>query len=143
VQGGQRSLSFNYGANGFTSEIRDQLGRTVQYTYTAQNRVETAIAPDGGLTRYTYVDDTEFPNFSACSNVPGGVRLKTIQMPGQTQVQALYYGPGRRVLREMLPNGEEMRFSYKVTGACVTHVSNPATACTGPSCPSDDSWESF
>jgi RHS repeat-associated protein len=143
VQGGQRSLAFIYGGgNGFVSQVRDGLGRTVDFTYNAQNRLDTVTAPDGGVTRYTYVDDSEFPAMPACNSTPGGVRLKTIQRPGQTQLQTLFYGPGRRVLRETLPNGEENRFSYSVVGACVTHVSNPTVACTA-NCPTVDSWENF
>jgi len=142
VQGGQRSLSFTYGANGFVSQVKDQIGRTVSYTYNAQSRLDTVTAADGKISRYTYVDDSEFPTTPACTSVPGGVRLKTIQRAGQAGVQTLFYGPGHRVLRETLPNGEENRFSYTVVGACVTHVSNPNVACAA-NCPNVDSWDNF
>jgi RHS repeat-associated protein len=97
---------------------------------------------DGGVTRYTYVDDTEFPATAACQNVLGGDRIKTIQRPGKTAVQTLFYGPGRRVLREVLEDGTENRFSYKVVGACVTNVADPTVKCTA-NCPDTDSWDNF
>jgi len=37
----------------------------------------------------------------------------------------------------------ELRFQYKVVGACVTHVNNPGVRCTGPDCPDTDSWENY
>jgi RHS repeat-associated protein len=136
-----RALQFSYGANNFISEVRDPLGRSVRYSYNAANRIETITDAQGGVERYTYVDDTEFPS-SACSAVTGGSRIKTIQRPGKSEVQELFYGPGRRVLRERLEDGSENRFSYKLAGACVTHVSSPAVKCT-TGCPTEDSWENF
>jgi RHS repeat-associated protein len=142
IQSGQRSLAFAYGGNGFVRQVTDPIGRNVAYTYTAQNRLETVSDADGKITRYSYVDDTEFPGTAACPLVPAGVRLKTVQRAGQTQVQTLFYGPGHRVLRETLANGEENRFSYTVSGACVTHISNAAVRCTA-NCPNVDSWDNF
>jgi len=142
VQAVQRSLAFAYGANGFVSEVTDQIGRKVKYAYNAQNVLQTVTLPDNETIQYTYVDDSEFAPVPACPAPPMGVRLKTIRMPGQSSSQVLFYGPGKRVLRETLPNGEELKFSYKVTGACVTHASNPTVACT-VNCPTEDSWDNF
>ena len=143
ITNGARNLTFSYGANGFVSEVRDGIDRTVSYTYSAANVIETVTQPDNGVTRYSYVNDSEFAASPVCANPTGGTRLKTIQRPGETAVQTLYYGPGKRVLRETLPGGEEMRFSYTVTGACVTHTATPNTICTGPACPTVDSWDNF
>jgi RHS repeat-associated protein len=141
VQGRQRSLAFSYGPNAFISTVTDGIGRSVGYTYNGQGRLSSVTAPDGGLTNYTYVNDSEFPA-TACAAIPGGERLKTIQRPGQTAVQTLFYGPGRRVLREVLEDGSENKFDYKLTGGCVTHISTPTVACTA-NCPDTDSWENF
>ncbi len=141
VQGGQRTLQFNYGPNGFVSAVNDPLGRTIAYSYNAQNQIASVTAPDNGVTSYTYANDLEFPG-TVCPSIPGGLRLKTIQRPGQTALQTLFYGPGRRVLRETLEDGSESKFSYSVVGACVTHVSNPSVKCT-VNCPSVDSWDNF
>ena len=142
MQGGQRTLKFSYGSNGFVSEVRDPLERTITYSYNAQSRIASVTAPDNGVTSYTYADDSEFPATAACPSIPGGLRLKTLQRPGQTALQTLFYGPGRRILRETLEDGSESKFSYTVVGACVTNVSNPSVKCT-VNCPSVDSWDNF
>jgi RHS repeat-associated protein len=139
-----RRVSMTYGGNGFVSEIRDSAGRTMRYTYTADNRLETSTDADGRLTRYTYVGDEEFTVPPVCGSQPSfGRRLKTISYPGRPNPTENFYGPGRRVLRQVGFDGREHRFDYQVTGACVTHVSSPDTVCEGPQCPSVDSWENF
>ncbi len=139
-----RRVSMTYGGNGFVSEIRDSAGRTMRYTYTADNHLETVTDADGLVTRYTYVGDEEFTVPPACPPQPSfGRRLKTIAYPGRPNPTENFYGPGRRVLRQMGFDGREHRFDYDVTGACVTHVSSPDTICEGPHCPSVDSWENF
>lgn len=142
VQGPDRGLTFAYGPNGFVSEVTDAVGRKVKYAYNAQNVLETVTLPDNETVQYTYVGDSEFAPIPACPAPPAGLRVKTIKMPGQTALQQLHYGPSRRALREVLPNGEEVRFRYRVTGACITHVSNPSVPCS-VNCPTEDSWENF
>src|SRR5262249_26372249 len=142
LQSGERSLSFTYGGNGFISQIRDGVGRTVNYAYNAQNRLASVTAPDGGVTSYTYVDDTEFPATAACAGIPGGQRIKTISRPGFPQPTTIVYGPGHRVLKETFPDGTESNFGYTVVGACVTHISNPTVQCTA-NCPNVDSLANF
>jgi RHS repeat-associated protein len=139
-----RNVSMSYGSNGFVSEMRDSAERAVSFTYTASNRIATVTDPDGRATRYTYVGDSEFSIPVACGVQPSfGERLKTITYPGRPVPTENFYGPGRRVLRQTGYDGREYRFSYKVTGACVTNVSSPNTVCTGVGCPDSDSWENF
>lgn len=133
----ERSISLSYGANGFVSEITDPLGRKIKYTYNGQDRLETVTNAEGGVTRYSYVDDNEF---AVCTSVPAGERLKSIQYPGQTGATVNHYGTGRRVLRQVLADGSELRFNYKVLGACVMHLSNPQQRCSA-NCPDTDSWD--
>ncbi len=140
----ERAVTMRYGTNGFVSEVRDPLDRLIGYGYNANGRIETVTDPDGGVTRYSYVDDTEFAQLPACPRgYVGGERIKTIQRPGQTALQSLDYGPAQRVLRETLEDGSQIRFAYTLQGACVTHVDNPALRCSAGNCPSVDSWENF
>ena len=140
---GGRGVTFTYGANGFVSEARDSAARTVKYTYNAQSRIETITDPENGVTRYTYVDDSEMAPPAACPNIAGGVRLKSLQRPGKTQTITQHHGPSRRVLRQTLEDGTELRFNYTVIGACVSHVSTPGVQCQGTGCPNVDSWDNF
>ena len=140
----ERGVSMTYGANGFVSQIRDTAGRTMQYTYTPDNRLEAVTDADDRVTRYTYVGDDEFAVPPVCGPQPSfGKRLKTILYPGRPDPTVNSYGPGRRVLRQVGYDGREYRFAYRVTGACVTHVSSPGAACAGGHCPNVDSWENF
>ena len=142
VQGGGGSLIYSYGANGYVSRVSDVVGRNVDFAYNGQDRISSVTAPDNKVTSYTYVDDSEFPTTAACTPTPAGLRLKTIQRPGQATPQTLFYGSGRRVLRETLEDGAENRFAYKLIGACVTHTSAPSVKCTA-NCPDTDSWDAF
>jgi RHS repeat-associated protein len=136
-----RSHSFSYGANGLVSEIRDSAARTMRFTYNAQRRIETVTDADDKVTRYTYVGDDEFPASSVCPQGTDGLRIKSIHYPGRATPTENYHGAGRRVLRQTGYDGLEHRFSYKLAGACVTHVDNPDVRCSGPHCPDTDSWE--
>ncbi len=143
IGAGNRVLTMTYGANGFVSKVTDPMGQFVQYSYTATDRIDTVTHIDGKSTKYTYVDDTEFPVYPACPAETGGVRIKTIRYPGRTGVTENFYGPAHRVLRQMRADGVESKLRYNVVGACVTNVSNPGAICTGPACPTVDSWENF
>ncbi len=139
-----RQVTMTYGANGFVSELRDTADRIVRLTYTASNRIESVTDPDGKVTRFTYVGDTEVPAAPTCAAAQDtdGERLKTILYPGKTAPTENFHGPSRRILRQVAPDGREFRIAYKVTGACVIHVSAPTVKCTG-NCPDVDSWENF
>lgn len=142
---GLRSLRFAYGANDFVSSVEDDIGRKVQYAYNADNRITHATAPDGGVTRYTYLDDTNQlvvqsgvqssavaaaqtaytlapPN--PCLGLPGNppqpYRINSITYPGKAKSNMMFYSKSGRVLREVLDDGQELTFAYKLTGACAT-----------------------
>jgi RHS repeat-associated protein len=137
-----RAVTASYGSNGFISEIKDPENRKTSYTYTASNRLETVTDPVGGVTRYTYVDDSEIPPDTICGAQPTlGERIKTITYPGRLSPTQNFYGVAKRVIRQIGYDGVETRFSYKVSGACVTNIASPGSRCTGPTCPDTDSWE--
>ena len=122
--------------------MTDSANRTMRFTYTAGNRIETITDADNKVTRYAYVGDNEIAADAVCPNQPtGGERIKTIHYPGKTNPTENFYGVGRRVIRQTLPDGRELRFNYKVTGACVTNVSTPGQLCSGPQCPTEDTWD--
>lgn len=137
-------------------------------------RLVSATTPEGTYT-YTYEDDppslrlgglsftdgggnaapisTESPT---CQNVRAGTRIKTIQLPGVQGVFTNYYGPSKRVLRQVWPDGTEIRFSYKVVGGCVPGLlsataqptegalisgGSNTTTCSGAGCIRTDSWD--
>jgi RHS repeat-associated protein len=107
----------------FITQIQDPLGRTVQYSYNANGRLETVTDPAGGVTRYTY--DTQG-------------RILTITDPRSIKFLENFYGPSGRVLRQVQADGGEWRFRYRVTGATVT-----GPGCPGIGCPTEDSWENL
>lgn len=142
IGGGQRAYSLSYGANGFVEQIRDPAGRALAFTYTGK-RIETLKDAEGGLTRFTYVGDTEFPAEPLCPQGTDGLRLKTIHYPGKATPTENFHGASRRVLKQVATDGKELRFEYQLTGACVTHIDQPGQICQGPHCPSVDSWDNF
>jgi len=122
VDDNARSLDFTY-TGSRVSEIRDPIGRTVQYTYNASGRLETVTDPNGGVTTYTY--DTEG-------------RILTITDARNIRYIENIYSPSGRVLRQLQADGGEWRTRYQLVGASVT-----GPGCPGASCPTVDSWENF
>jgi RHS repeat-associated protein len=140
----QRNVSMSYGANGFVAQMTDSAGRSMQFTYNADGRIDTRTDAEGKVTAYTYVGDDEIAPDPVCGpQVERGKRIKTVLYPGRPNPTENFYGVSRRVLRQIGYDGREFRFAYKVTGACVTHVNQPGVQCTGPQCPSEDSWHHF
>jgi RHS repeat-associated protein len=91
-----RALTFTYTA-GRISEIRDPIGRTVQYSYDGARRLETVTNPEGGITRYTY---------------DSAARILTITDPrGITYLTNEYDATGR-VVRQTQADGGVWRFQY-------------------------------
>ncbi|MES2536132.1 MAG: RHS repeat-associated core domain-containing protein [Pseudomonadota bacterium] len=136
-----RSISLTYGANGFVSGITDSASRSMQLTYNTSKRIETVTDADNRTTRYTYVDDNEIAPDPVCgAQSTRGERIKTILYPGKSSPTENFHGVGKRILRQIAADGRESRFSYHLTGACVTHQSNPGVRCTDASCPTEDNW---
>ncbi len=137
----ERAHTYTYGPNNLVERITDPAGREMRFTYNAQKRIETVTNADGGITRYTYVGDNEYPASPVCTQGTDGLRIKTIEYPGVATITENFHGTSRRVLRQISRLGET-RFAYQVTGACITHVSDPNKVCTA-NCPHEDSWEAF
>lgn len=137
----ERAHIYTYGPNNLVEKITDPAGREMRFTYNAQKRIETVTNADGGISRYTYVGDTEYPASPVCSQGTDGLRIKTIEEPGLATITENFHGSSRRVLRQTSSLGET-RFAYQVTGACITHVSDPSKVCTA-NCPHEDSWDAF
>lgn len=155
---GGRQLSFQYGTNGLVSEVRDDLGRRVLYSYNADNRIETVTAPDGGLTRYTYEDATKLAWADGvqvaavgyaiplppdpCASLPAvdrqQYRIKSITYPGKIAPIVMDYGGSGRVLRQVQEDGRELKFTYKLLGACSRAQGNLTSTLTNL-----ESWEQF
>ncbi|MCU7370607.1 hypothetical protein PEC18_06875 [Paucibacter sp. O1-1] len=142
----ERRITASYGGSGFIETLTDPEGRTERFSYTASKRLETVTDADGRVTRYSYVKDDDLPKDAACSfafRPEVGERLKSISYPGLSSPTENHYGSSRRILRQSTATGLEYRFSYKVGGACVTNVASPGQVCSGPNCPSEDSWENY
>src|SRR5262249_26011876 len=65
-EGGTRTVSYTYFANGTRQSVTDPDNLATSYTYDGQNRLATATT-NAGLTRYTYWPDDllktiEYPN---------------------------------------------------------------------------------
>jgi len=139
----ERNVIMSYGTNGFVSDLIDTANRKIHFTYTATNRLATVTDADGKVTSFTYVNDTEITPDPVCGPQPTmGERIKTVLFPGRAAVTENFYGSSRRILRQLRYDGLENRVAYKVTGACVTHVSNPGATCQ-IGCPEIDSWDNF
>lgn len=139
-----RTIQAIYSNNGFIAELRDPADRTTRYSYNANNRLESITDPEGKVTRYSYVGDDEIVPAPVCGTQPtGGERVKTVTYPGRPNPTENFYGSGRRVLRQVGYDGREFRFSYQLSGACVTNASNPAVLATGSNVPTVDSWENY
>lgn len=113
-------MSFSYGASGYVETVTDPLGRTLGFTYNA-DRLETYTDAEGGVTRFTYVGDSEYPADPLCPQDTDGLRIKTIHYPGKAAPTNNSHGPSRRVLRQTAPDGRTLDFDYELTGACVTN----------------------
>lgn len=125
----------------FLLEKIDPSGNLTAITRRAGHRIATMKDAEGGITRFTYVGDNEYPANALCPQGTDGLRLKTIHYPGKANPTENFHGASRRVLRQVGPDGRELRFEYRLTGACVTHISQPGQRCQGPQCPIVDSWD--
>ncbi len=122
VDSSGRAINFSYSGSRLI-QIQDPLGRTVQYTYNTNDRLETVTDPEGGVTTYTY---------------DSAGRILTITDARNITFIENFYGPSGRVLRQVQVDGGEWRFTYHLQGPIVT-----GPGCPGPSCPTEDSWENL
>ncbi len=99
-------------ASGRIKEIKDPLGRTVQYSYNSAGRLETVTDPAGGVTRYTY---------------DGNARILTITDPRGITYLTNEYDASGRVARQTQADGGVWLFRYAgPTGAPVgVNVTDP------------------
>ena len=111
-------------------QILDPLGRTIHYTYGANERLATVTDTEGGITRYTY---------DAANN------LTEIVDPRGIAYLRNFYGASGRVVRQILADGGEWRFRYQVAGAAITGpgcTQTPGVVVFPPgACPSEESWD--
>jgi RHS repeat-associated protein len=106
-----REILLTYSGNSIT-EIRDPMGRIVQYSYDANGRLASVTDPAGFVTRYTYD--------------PLGRILTITDGRGITFLTNEYYDDGGRVRRQIQANGV-WQFAYTVAGGAVskTAVTDP------------------
>jgi RHS repeat-associated protein len=113
--------TFDYDANGnLIRTILPTVGHEtpiVQYTYNAHGQLDTAIAPDGIVTKYVYYTDPTDPNNY-------GRLYQTVAdfgtEPNSLNITStLSYDELGRVLQITDPNGDSARFAYDENGQLV------------------------
>jgi RHS repeat-associated protein len=132
-------------------------------------RLVAAVTPEGSYS-YGYEDDPEYmrlgglgpagggagtptgqsmllPDHSSdtCQELRGGTRIVSFTRPGLDGSVQLVYGKGKRVLREIWPDGTILNFSYEIAGGCTAQPGVVPLSgerhprCQGASCPTEDS----
>jgi hypothetical protein len=89
----------------------------------------------------------QLPDHSAetCQEQRGGTRIVRFTRPGLSGAVQLIYGKGKRVLRELWPDGTILDFSYEIVGGCTARPGPIALEgerhprCQGADCPTSDS----
>jgi RHS repeat-associated protein len=103
-----RSLTFSYSGSGLTvQQVTDPIGRTVLYTYDANDRLSLVTDPLGHVTRYTY--DTEG-------------RLETVTDPRGNVTERNTYDSAGRVIQQVQADGGTFQLSYQVTAGSITQA---------------------
>ena len=117
-----RWITFGYGACGSATcitQVTDNIGRSVRYTYDASGRLTGAVNPAGGATTYTWApcaDDTTCTEMTAVTDPAGFQYLRNT------------YDANGRVASQTQADGGVYRFAYTLSaGAQVT-----ATTVTDP-----------
>ena len=101
---GGRTLSFTYNANNQISRVMDNSGRTVSYAYTGNN-LTTVTYPDNTTEKYTY--DTN------------GNMLTVVDRRTNTMVTN-QYDSNNRVFLQTYPDSTSYHFAYTLAGNVVT-----------------------
>ena len=132
-------------------------------------RLVAAVTPEGSYS-YDYEDDPEYmrlgglglagggagtptaqsmllPDHSSdtCQELRGGTRIVSFTRPGLDGPVQLVYGKGKRVLREIWPDGTILNFGYEIAGGCTARPGVVPLSgerhprCQGANCPTVDS----
>ncbi|MEV8508783.1 RHS repeat-associated core domain-containing protein [Actinoplanes sp. NPDC051475] len=117
-----RWLTFTYGACGpatCITQVTDNIGRSVRYTYDASGRLTTAVNPAGGATTYTW---------APCSDDTTCTEMTAVTDPAGIQYLRNTYDANGRVASQTQADGGIYRFAYTLSaGGLVT-----ATTITDP-----------
>jgi RHS repeat-associated protein len=124
-----RGMTLAYGPNGFVSRVTDHTGRKEDYEYTASNRVSKVTDALSRVTEYTYHTVPTYTNtyggtsVQACStDIPQDYQgLASIKYPESEQPTVNTYGTDR-IVRQLTSTGQEWKFAYRRTGACVVKL---------------------
>jgi RHS repeat-associated protein len=108
-----RSIEFTYDANDRITQAKDNLGRTVGYEYDTGGRLWKVTDVNGGVTEYTY---------------DGSHRMLTIKDPRNIVYLENEYDTAGRVIKQTQADGGEYEFDYTLNGSGTitqTDVTNP------------------
>src|SRR5262249_21144906 len=112
-----RFIDFSYNAQNFISQIKDNSGRTVTYSYNG-NYLQAVTDPDGKTTTYGWGQALQ----------SGLLRLvKVTNKRGIRELQNTYNTTTGRVLQQDAADGGSWHFNYTVSSGKVT-----ATVVTDP-----------
>ena len=112
-----RQLQFTYDAANRITSISDPIGRTVTYTYNPGGTLATVTDPEGGVTRYGYDAQNRM--------------AQMIDARGVTVFQNVFDANGR-VSQQTLADGGIMRFAYTLANPLVPTSPVQSTTVTDP-----------
>jgi RHS repeat-associated protein len=129
-----RGVSMGY-SGGFVSSITDHTGRRQSYEYTSAQRISKITDAQGRVTEHEYQDLPRYSNsyscqspceppvFTACESdiAPGWQGLSKIKYPSSDTPTQNTYGTDR-IVKQITSTGQEWKFSYRRSGACVAKV---------------------
>jgi RHS repeat-associated protein len=134
-----RGVTLTYGSNGFVSRVSDHTGRREDYEYTPANRVNKVIDALNRVTEYTYQTVPTYANTYGSTNVlacetdlpQDWQGLASIKYP-ESEVPTVNTYATDRIVKQTTSTGQEWKFSYRRTGACVVKLHDtPRTVAHG------------
>ena len=138
-----RGMSMTYGSNGFVSRITDHTGRRQDYEYeSGLARVNKITDAANRVTQYTYQSVKVYANswtngqsahsVSACEGeLPLDHRsIASIKYP-ESDNPTVNTISTDRILKQLTSTGQEWKFSYRRSGACVVKVLDPPESISG------------
>lgn len=106
-----RSLTFSYSGSDLTvQQVTDPIGRTVQYTYDAEQHLILVTDPLGQVTRYSY-------------DLAG--RLETVTDPRGAVTERNTYDSAGRVIQQVQADGGTFQISYQETAGTLPPLPFP------------------